>query len=221
MAAKDLTTVNTTNYPHIGVFGGTFDPIHIGHIEPTKDAAKQLNLTQIRLMPAHIPPHKQGTYASTKQRIDMVELVCNVEPLFIADKRETERDKPSYTVDSLAQLKQQQPNAKIFFFIGTDSLLTLHTWHQIEQIFELCHIVVTTRPGYKLSDGIAPAISRRITTNISDVIENQVGQILLLNTCQFDVSSTQIRQAVRQDQDWHSYVHKNIEQYIKSEKLYR
>lgn len=177
----------------IGLFGGTFDPIHLGHIVPVIDLAAQINLDKVFLIPANIPPHKSAASASSQHRKAMVELVCTKYSLFTLDDRELKRNKASYTIDSLKEIKQQFPNAIIYFFIGTDSFLDLPRWHQIDEIMKLCHFVVTTRPGYTIKLDDKPWFNGKVTTNQQEIISSNHGKILLAETAQIDISSTKIR----------------------------
>ncbi|WNC71248.1 nicotinate-nucleotide adenylyltransferase [Thalassotalea psychrophila] len=206
---------------HIGIFGGTFDPIHLGHIKPSEDIAKQLDLSQVLLLPAHIPPHKQSTFASTKQRKEMVELACEEHALFTLDARELNRHTKSYTIDSIKELKQQYPNAKLYFFIGTDSLISLPSWHQIQELLTLCHFVVGTRPGYCVSNLNDESIRTRITDDISLVKQQSAGRILLLETCQVDISSTLIREKLNNKENCSEFLPNKVSQFIEHNKLYR
>ncbi|WOH37559.1 nicotinate-nucleotide adenylyltransferase [Thalassotalea fonticola] len=206
---------------HIGIFGGTFDPIHLGHTKPSEDIAKQLGLSQVLLVPAHIPPHKQSTVASTLQRKKMVELVCNESSLFTLDERELKRHTKSVTIDSIKELKQQHPNARLYFFIGTDSLISLPTWHQIQELLTLCHFVVSTRPGYCPTTLCDESICKRITDDINLVKQQSAGKILLLETCQVNISSTEIRKKLNGKEDCSEFLSKSVAQFIEQHKLYR
>ena len=206
---------------HIGIFGGTFDPIHLGHIKPSEDIAKQLGLNQVLLVPAHIPPHKTSTIANTKQRKEMVELVCRAHPLFSLDQRELNRSSTSYTIDSIKELKRLHPNAKLYFFIGTDSLISLPSWYQIQELLTLCHFVVATRPGYCLSKLLDESLQVRITDNINVVKQQNAGKILLLETCQVDISSTLIREKLSKNENCAEFLSPDVAQFIENHKLYR
>ena len=146
--------INTIINNGIGILGGTFDPIHLGHTQSAQAVANQLNLTEVLLIPAHIPPHKISAklvpHASAEQRAAMVEIACQKSELFTCDLRELKRSGHSYTVDTLKELKQQYPTKALFFIIGMDSLLTFTTWHKYKEILSLCHLVVNTRPNYSI-----------------------------------------------------------------------
>jgi len=151
--------MNSLNTPHspsiktkekIGILGGTFDPIHYGHLMPAKQTAHWLGLEQLIFLPAHIPAHKKSTFATTKQRVDMVKLVCDADAIFTLDARETLKNSTSFTVETLIEIKEEHPNSIIYFLMGLDSLLSFHQWHRWQDILSLCHIVVNARPRYDL-----------------------------------------------------------------------
>ncbi len=152
-----MNSHNTQPYPTIkikdtiGILGGTFDPIHYGHLKPAKQTADWLGLEQLILLPAHIPAHKQNTFATTQQRVDMVKLVCDADALFTLDARETLKNSTSYTIDTLIEINEEHPNSIIYFLMGLDSLLSFHQWHRWQDILSLCHLVVNARPRYDLT----------------------------------------------------------------------
>lgn len=143
--------MNTVNTMRIGILGGTFDPIHLGHIQPAKQVIKKYKLDKLLIIPAHKPPHKASTNATTEQRVKMVELVCDQENSFILDTREIERSTLSYTVDTIKELKIDYPTSQLFFIMGMDSLLNFTQWYMWESILQSCNLIVNTRPGYELS----------------------------------------------------------------------
>ena len=142
---------NPEKLKRIAILGGTFDPIHHGHLKPAQQVANWLKLEKLVLLPAHIPPHKNGTYANASQRKAMVELVCEHDKLFHIDSRELTRTSPSYTVETLKEIKSENPHSQLFFIIGMDSLLNFTSWHQWQEILMLCHLVVNNRPQYEFA----------------------------------------------------------------------
>lgn len=127
------------------IFGGTFDPPHIGHILPLQETADILNLAKIALMPANSPALKKDI-TEGHHRVEMTRLLCAEDPRFTIDLTEFSRDSVSYTVDTLREMKQANPNQVILFIVGLDSLLSLHKWYEWEQLFQYCHLVVMLRP---------------------------------------------------------------------------
>jgi len=160
----------------IGILGGTFDPIHLGHTEPAKVVADYLSLDKILFIPASIPPHKASPNVSAQQRANMVTLACANEDIFHCDQRELTRSGNSYTVDTLKSLQQSYPKQRLFFIIGLDSLLTFTRWHQYQEILSLCHLVVNSRPNHQL---------KNLNEDTKELLaKHQVNDIKLLkNTC--------------------------------------
>ena len=133
--------------PPLGILGGTFDPIHNGHIFPVLEAAQKTNIHKVALMPCYLPSHKSPATASSQQRLAMVEKICEEHAIFYPEPRDIHRKKPTYTVDSLTEFKDALPNTPLCFFMGTDSLLDIFNWHNWQTLFELCHFIVCNRKG--------------------------------------------------------------------------
>jgi nicotinate-nucleotide adenylyltransferase len=216
----------------IGILGGTFDPIHLGHTLPAKAVADYLSLTKILLIPANIPPHKATPNISGKQRAEMVHLACNTERLFTCDERELKRDGNSYTVDTLKELAEEFPKQTLYFIVGLDSLLTFTQWHKYEEILSLCHLVVNTRPNYQL-DNLDQATTALLNDhqihNIDELQKQKSGGILLLpstlpsynNHLHLNISSSEIRQQLANKQDCQQLLAPSVLTFINKNKLYR
>ncbi len=215
--------VNSDNPDQLAILGGTFDPIHLGHTIPAKKIANWLGLTKVTLMPAHIPPHKATPAVSSATRSEMVRLVCQLDPLFELDTRELERDKPSYTIDTLTEIKNERPDTQIFFLVGMDSLLNFTKWVQWRQILKLCHLVVSTRPGYDLAK--LPSATKELLVEYQctkeEVLAKNAGGILLAPPCQQDISSTAIRAALSNTLSADQWLPPEVAKYISLNKLYQ
>ena len=131
----------------IGIFGGTFDPIHYGHLRPASEIRRTLNLDALYLVPAANPPHRPSPVATPAQRLTMLELALTEFPELQVDDRELQRGGISYTVDTLRSYRSQYPQAALALLVGTDAFDGIETWHQWQQLPELAHIVVMQRPG--------------------------------------------------------------------------
>ncbi len=137
----------------IGVFGGTFDPVHYGHLVLAETCRQQLKLDQVRFIPAAISPHKLNLRPTDgNARADMLSMAVSGYPEFVVDRRELKRLGPSFTVDTLAELTRENPDAEVFFLMGADSLKDLLTWKQPEVIAKLAVIVACNRPGVPVPD---------------------------------------------------------------------
>lgn len=205
----------------IGIFGGTFDPIHYGHIKPVLEASTKLGLTQVLLIPNREPVHKPIASATTEQRLDMLTLICEHYPLFKLDTREVQRQQKSYSLLTLQELREQFPEQRIYFFIGMDSLNTLPGWFGGEQLFDYCHFVVTRRPGYSLTPEVAATFSQRIIENPETAPQNDTGKVLIFDTNQLDISSSQIRQAISENSPIEHLLPDDVFSYISKQKLYQ
>ena len=216
----------------IGILGGTFDPIHLGHTLPAKVVADYLSLTQVLLIPASIPPHKATPNVSAKQRAEMVHLACQSEHVFTCDERELKRDGNSYTVDTLKELKEAFPQQTLYFIVGLDSLLTFTRWHKYQEILSLCHLVVNTRPNYQLDnvDQTTTALlnNHQIHT-IDELKKRKSGGIFLFphtlpayqNHLDINISSSEIRQQLANRQDCQQLLAPSVYTFINMNKLYR
>ncbi|WP_076416770.1 nicotinate-nucleotide adenylyltransferase [Shewanella sp. UCD-KL12] len=178
----------------IGILGGTFDPIHFGHIRPALEIKTQLNLEQVWLMPNHIPPHKDATVVSTEQRLEMVELVCQQYDDFQLCDIEAKRNAPSYLVTTLESLNATHPEHEFFFLMGTDSLVSLPTWFEWKKLFNLCHFVISPRDGWQVTAQmeVFNEYEQRLTSAEAPNTA-KTGLIFQVNITPQPYSSTQIR----------------------------
>jgi len=210
----------------IAILGGTFDPIHNGHIIPAQHVAKWLGVKQVSLMPTHLPPHKNMVSATAEQRVDMVQLICESNPLFTCDQRELNRTGLSYTVETLKEIKQQHPGKTIYFIIGMDSLLTFQQWHQWQEILTLCHLVVNYRPNHAVdnfSNDLTILLEQHKPPSISDLLSlnKSAGYIIFPPEIFCDVSSTLIRANIKNGSDCQKLIPEIVLNYINQHQLYR
>ena len=196
----------------IGVLGGTFDPIHWGHLMIAEVACARLGLQEMVFVPAGQPPHKLGRQITgPEQRLEMVELATAGNPLFAISRVDVDRMGPCYTVDTIRLLRDAWGvEADIFFLIGADSLVELPTWHRPDLLMRLCHVVVLGRPGYPVD-----------WDELDRLLPGAAVLIKMLDTPVLDVSSTDIKQRVRQGLSIHHLVPPSIERYIYEHGLYR
>tara|TARA_R110001583_G_scaffold42029_2_gene133611 strand:+ start:14982 stop:15518 length:537 start_codon:yes stop_codon:yes gene_type:complete len=154
-------------------------------------------------MPNHIAPHKNGSHCDAIQRSDMVELAIQGLANLKVDKRELNRDKTSYTVETLKEINAEYPNTPICFVMGMDSLINFTSWFQWQEILNYCHLVICARPGWKseFNETIQTLLSKHQTTHIAQLHELQSGKIYFQDSTHFDISSTQIRQNISRDQN--------------------
>jgi nicotinate-nucleotide adenylyltransferase len=132
----------------IGVFGGSFDPVHMGHLTIAQDAVEQLELDRLIFVPAAVPPHKQGrTLADGRYRFEMLQLATESNLSFEVSDMELQRGGVSYTFDTMTQVQFEHPGAELFFIVGIDSLTILHAWRNVDKLLEMCTIVPFARGG--------------------------------------------------------------------------
>ncbi|MCY7297120.1 nicotinate-nucleotide adenylyltransferase [Alteromonas sp. a30] len=211
--------------PLLGLYGGTFDPVHHAHIIPVQQAAQQVGIEKIRLLPCHVPPHKNTPKTAPHHRLEMVKLVANAHPIFEVDDRELRRHKASYTVDTLEEINQEFDEAStpqtLAFFVGSDSIASFDKWHRWRDIFEYCHLVVCSRPGYQDKiKTLHPEISARVTAKVSDLYQQANGKVFFAETDEIPISSTLIREKLAQDAPVDAYLPDYILSYIRQHHLY-
>ncbi|EMI5492511.1 nicotinate-nucleotide adenylyltransferase [Providencia stuartii] len=206
------------------LFGGTFDPIHYGHLRPVEALAKQVGLEKVILLPNHVPPHRPQPEASPTQRLEMVRLAIQDNPLFTIDTRELERNSPSYTIETLTTLRKEMGSEQpLAFIIGQDSLLSINTWHGWEQLLNNCHLLVCSRPGYatNFSDPQMQAwLAEHKTDDPNQLSHTPSGYIFLGDTPLVDISATEIRKNLNSGQLNSNLIPPAVMSYIQQQQLY-
>jgi len=197
--------------PRIGVIGGTFDPIHYGHLAAAEEARVRLSLERVLFVVASLPPHKLDEDVTlVEHRLAIVGLGIASNPFFEVSTVDVDRAGPSYTVDTISILQSQWgADTEIFFIMGLDSLVELPTWHQPERLIQLCHLVAVTRPGFEVDlerlGGLVPGISSRLT---------------IIDMPGLDISSTDLQRRVREGLPIKYQLPEEVERYISDHKLY-
>jgi len=196
------------------LFGGTFDPIHHGHLITARTAAEQLNILKVILIPSAQPPHKaENTLSAAEDRLEMTRLAIQDEPLFEVSDCELKRQGPSYTLETVRFFRQQNPQTQLYWLIGADSISELVVWYHIEQIADECLIVTAARPGYN------PPDTRALKPILTDSQIQRLRQNIL-ETPQIDISATRIRSRIRQNQSVSYLIPPAVIDYIKHQNLY-
>lgn len=207
----------------IGVLGGTFDPVHIGHLRGALEVAETLALDELRLTPSARPPHRDTPQVSAQDRLAMVECaVAGVAPL-VVDARELQRDKPSYTIDTLELMRAElAASDQVFLLLGWDAFCGLPTWHRWEELLQHCHILVLQRPD---ADSEPPDALRNLLAarSVSDplALNGPSGQIAFVWQTPLAVSATQIRQLLASGKSVRFLVPDAVLAYIDAHGLYR
>lgn len=196
----------------IGILGGTFDPVHIGHLCMADAVYKYMKLEQVMFIPAYVAPHKVGMdIAPADDRYAMTKLAIEPYSYFTVSDLELRRSGVSYTVDTLRELHRQYPEKQLYFIIGADSVEQLHTWNSIEEMLQLATFIGAGRPGYE-------GIMDNVVKNLGEEARQH---IMLLNTPEYDVSSTDIRERIREGASLMNLVPKVVEDYIYAHGLYK
>jgi len=181
------------------IYGGTFDPVHHGHLRLALEVADALAVNRVNLMPCHIPPHRESTGASSGQRLELIRLAITGEPRLAVDDRELRRKGSSYTADTLRQLRQELgPDEPLVMVVGTDAFASFDCWRDWSEIPDLAHIVVVQRPGAELLAGskAASLLGRRRTHAAASLHDTACGLMFELTPPLLDISATGIRQRI-------------------------
>ncbi len=207
------------------MYGGTFDPIHFGHLKPVEALANLIGLAGVIIMPNNVPPHRPQPVASSLQRKRMVELAVADKPLFTLDERELLKDSPSYTAQTVQAWRQEQgPLRPLAFIIGLDSLLSFPSWYHYDTILDNCHLIVTRRPGYPLkmaNEQDQQWLETHLTPHAEDLHALSAGRIYLAETPWFDISATMIRERLSRGEKCDDLLPASVLAYINEQGLYR
>ncbi len=197
---------------NIGVLGGTFDPIHNGHIIVAEEARARLNLAKVLLVPAGQPWLKEDSpILAAKHRIQMVRLAIAGHPYFKLSTMEIDRPGSSYTVDTMAELQAKLSAAdQLFFILGWDNLAQFPQWKEPSRLIKMCRLVAVPRPGYSLPD----------LDSLEVLIPGLSQRLLLLDKPEVDISATEIRKRVAQGLSIRHLVPEPVDEYIRKHKLY-
>lgn len=203
----------------IGYFGGSFDPVHYGHLRVAVEFAQAFQLSQVALMPCYQSPHRDLPTATAEQRYDMLKLAVEESDYLRIDGRELLASKASYTVDSLAAIRQEiGPQRPLYFAMGADAFLHIEKWKNYQQLFELANIVVLHRPSYAIDITQAALQCRHQQFNGQHFA---AGKLYDLAVTSLGISSTQIRQAIQHKQTIQYLVPDQVANYIQRQRLYQ
>ncbi len=210
----------------IGINGGTFDPIHFGHLRPALEVLEALQLDEMRFIPAYQPVHRGAPSVDASHRVRMVELAIAPEPRFVLDRREIDRGGPSYMVETLQSLRNDFPGAELVLMMGADAIAAFTHWHRWQAILKLANIVVTRRPGAenRLPDALAPYRQNWHLEKVGDPplrFEAPAGKIGFLPVTQLDISATDIRARLAAGRSIRYLTPEAVVEYIDTHQLYR
>jgi nicotinate-nucleotide adenylyltransferase len=206
----------------IGIFGGTFDPIHCGHLRTAFELWQELELAEVRFLPAGNPPHRDQIYASAEQRLRMVRAAVADQPGFVVDDREVRRGGMSYSVDTLTELRAEYPTRSLCLLLGMDAFLGLPYWHRWRELLTLAHIVVAHRPGWKAPTRgpLGELLVDHGTGRVRDLHERTAGRVYVRPVTQLEISSTELRALLAAGRDPHYLVPDQVRQIILETRCY-
>ncbi|WP_372781337.1 nicotinate-nucleotide adenylyltransferase [Litorivivens sp.] len=210
------------NLPAIAILGGTFDPVHIGHVRSAQELCHRLGLNQCLLVPCHLPPHRESPQSSADHRLQMVELaVAGIDGL-AADDRELRRSGPSYTVDTLAEIRAEQGAAvSVNFVMGSDAYNNLHTWSRWQSLFEFANVVVMHRDGFRETP--VPEVRDYAATRLVDperLKDISHGAMAHVALTPWPQSATQVREYLQRGVIPGDSLPAGVADYIKQHRLY-
>jgi len=206
----------------IGVFGGTFDPIHYGHLRTAFEMLQALRFHEVRFIPCGDPPHRSTTFADASLRKRMVDAAIAGQDGFASDDRELRRGGPSYSIDTLVELRGEFPDRSLGLIVGMDAFLGLPQWRRWDEILDFAHIIVAHRPGWRAPDigPLGDLISERGTHRVDDLHEAIHGCIHIHAVTQLEIASTEIRDLVAAGRDPRFLMPDKVRDVIKDSKVY-
>lgn len=210
----------------VGIMGGMFDPVHMGHLQAATAARQLCQLAEVVLVPCGNPVHRSKAQASSEQRCDMLRLAIADKHWLRLDTRECDSESLSRTYDTLLAFRGSCPEAILHFILGMDAFQNFSTWYRWQDIFELAHLLVLTRPGYELDIPTSNAelmeqFRKRTTTDVAELATFGVGKIMLLEAETSELASTQIKTMLQSGLAVQDLLPEGVAQYIKSKQLYR
>jgi len=207
----------------IGILGGTFDPIHHGHLRLGLELYDALRLKLVLFTPTGHPIYRKQPVATPEQRLKMVQCAIAKESAFMVDDCEIKRQGPSYTVDTLSELRQKYPHSPFCLLMGIDAFLGLSSWHKWQEILQHAHIIIAHRPHYSLphSGVIADLVKTHLQENSNYVHENLSGGILLKPLTPLEISATDIRKQIAMGRNPRYLLPDSVYEYIQNEQIYR
>lgn len=212
------------NNMSVGLFGGTFNPVHFGHLSIAKQMAELLQVQPMRMLPCALPPHREQPGVKAEQRLAMLRIALEGQSVLKADDLELHRVGPSYTIDTLQLIRQEVgQQAPLFLCIGMDALTTINGWHRWQQLLDYCHIAVSPRPHWQLpSSGIvADWVNQHRCGDLVTLQNSASGYIYFCHIGMLELSSTAVRDNLKRGENITSMVPVGVVNYIKQHNLYK
>jgi nicotinate-nucleotide adenylyltransferase len=207
----------------IAVLGGSFDPVHIGHLRIAIEVRDKLQVDEVRLIPCGQPPHRDPFIASASQRLQMLQLAIADEPALLVDDREIRHNRISYTVDTLTDLRQEVGQQPLCLIIGADAYQQLNSWHQWTQILNLAHLIVVQRPGYTItpSADVADYTLNRCIENAQQLTQHNAGSVYFLKAPPLEISSTRIKTLISEHKSIRYLVPDSVNKWLQLHRIYQ
>jgi nicotinate-nucleotide adenylyltransferase len=206
----------------IGILGGTFDPIHFGHLRPALEILETLSLDELRFIPSAKPPHRWQPEATAEDRLEMVKLAIQTNDKFKLDDREYHREDASYTIDTLRSLRDEIGDQQaLCMIIGLDAFQSFTSWRDWQKIFDLSHLVVSTRPGYDIAEISQEWLQQRLVKSADELNKMPAGKVYFCDVTQLDISATNIRKQLLKGNSCRYLTPDTVYDYINKHKLYR
>ncbi|HET8817195.1 MAG TPA: nicotinate-nucleotide adenylyltransferase [Pseudidiomarina sp.] len=205
------------------ILGGTFDPIHWGHLRPALNALQWLQADELRLLPSAQPPHRDYPGASAQQRLMMAKLAAGDYTNVYADDWELRQSRPSYTAQTLSELKQRWPQDTLIFLVGDDAVARLNTWHTWRELLEHAHFAILSRPDNapQWHPDVTKFFANQWLTDPSELRHSQHGHVIRIPNETQSIAATTIRTMIQQKQPWEPLVPPTVAAFIHSHGLYR
>ncbi|MBN2679508.1 nicotinate-nucleotide adenylyltransferase [Acidithiobacillus montserratensis] len=216
--------MNTSKDHDLVILGGTFDPIHYGHLRAVEEVRQALKIAEVMLIPAGHPPHRKSPWAAAPHRLAMTRIAVAHHPRFTVSDREVHREGPSYTVDTLRSLRQERPDALLAMVIGMDAFLRFDTWRDWQEILDLTHLIVTGRPGWpaaELPEALRQTLYQRRCDDIQQLHQQSAGFIFFQTITALEISATSIRSLLANGQSPRFLLPDEVLDYIEREGLYQ
>jgi nicotinate-nucleotide adenylyltransferase len=222
MAKTEIKSEIKNESKSIGILGGMFDPVHFGHLRTAIDALQDFSLDEVRLVPCHHPVHKEEPVVAAQHRIAMLHKAIKSEKRLVVDVRECMRPGPSYMLETLESLRTEYPNDKLFLLLGADAFNNLEGWKKWKKLFELAHIIVITRPGWNInpSQVIKEYCKDKTVSSFAEIGEEKNGKVLGYSFTPLMISSSEIRELLKEKKSVRYLIPNKVIKYIKKHKLY-
>ena len=205
----------------IGIFGGAFDPVHKGHVSSIIELKDKLDFSELKIIPCNIPAQKEKTIASNSERLEMLKLAFDEFDNINIDSFELDKKGISYTVDTLEAItKKSKSGQHLTLIMGLDAFINLTSWKNYERILELSSILILKRPNYELKKNYLAQFERELTDDL-EIFLNSKGKIILFTLTQLDISSSEIKKAIKNNKSCEDYLDKKVLEFINDKSIYK